>query len=70
MSNSVWAFVWEKANSDFLSEAIVAYGTKVDICNRLNDFFYKYRRSGHLLTFVLDGSESVSLASSPLKRLG
>ena len=27
------------------SEAVVAYDIKVDICNQLNDFFYKYQRS-------------------------
>ena len=50
------AFVWEKANSGIF--------WKVDICNQLNDFFINTK--GHVLTFVLDASDSVFL-SFPLK---
>ena len=51
------------------SEAVVAHDIKVDICNQINDFFINTKGQGHLLTFVLDTSDSVVL-SSPLKLLG
>ena len=52
-----------------LSEAIVAYDIKIDICNPLNDFFINTKGQGHLLTFVLDASNSVFFILS-LKLLG
>ena len=52
------------------SDAVVAYEIKVDICNQPNDFLLNTKGQGHLLTLVLDASDSVFFSSSPLKLLG
>ena len=48
------------------SDSLAVYD-KVDLCNQLNDFFFKkamvIKCQYHLLTFVLDGLDSVLLTS-------
>ena len=53
-----------------ISENTVGYDIKVDIYSQLNDFFINTKSQGHLLTFVLDASDSVFLSSFLLKLLG
>ena len=51
------------------SKDILAYGIKVDICKQhcKNDFcFINITGQDHLLTFVLDASDSVFLSSVKL----
>ena len=43
---------------------------KNEACNRLNDYFYKTEHHGHLLTFVLNASDSVFLSLSHHELLG
>ena len=47
-NSATWAFVWGKRQTVYVSEALVAYDIKVDICSQLNDFFIYIKGQGHL----------------------